>query len=208
MKTLIAAGVLVANVFAGADTILLQPQEEGKDTLVYEFYPTWNYGTAVDTYVGEILEGADTRTLIEWDLSVLPEDAEINSGIMELYCFGFQGELVGSIVLFKITEEWDEMTATWILQPQYDTTFSFYGDWPATDEWAEFDITEYVQDWYESDNFGTVLNGTEVGCYAKFWTSDYYEYDKDLCPKLTIDYTPGDAYVTPSSLGAVKAVYR
>jgi hypothetical protein len=194
-------------VFALADTFVLQPGPMGKDACANGMYPTWNMGNEVYAYINHMMW--EHRFLIEWDISGLPEGAEIDNAAMEIYCYNFYGEEVGSIAFHRITETWEEGTVNWENQPNYDFTDLTIGDWPEVGEWAYFDVTDQVIAWYEEEhpNCGVIGIGTENGCGAAFWSSDYDD-EKELRPKLTVEYTPADAAVTPSSLGAVKAAYR
>jgi len=203
--------LLVAGVCGSADTLTLQPGPEGKDTYIDEWYQGMNYGGASWAYI----RGPDPCqfTLIEWDLSTIPEGAEVITAMMELYCYMSGGGYYPpeAMAFYRIMEYWDEDTVNWLSQPEITGFGVVYAEWPATDEWVSFDLTENVTLWQNGTipNYGILGNGYDYhGVYtACLWTSDYMD-DAQLRPKLTIEYTPADdpdEAVVPVSLGAIKA---
>jgi hypothetical protein len=198
--------MLLLATAGGADTLLLQPGTEGVDTFILDSYSSNNFGNEAVMSAGILTN--EWRALIIWDLSALPEGAEITSAEMGLYCFDTQGEPTGLLGFYLITDEWNEQTVTWNNQPEYDADEVLTFDWPWQGQVHYFDVTEFVTGWYsaEYDNHGLIGIGSVPGHAASFYTSDYEQaHDR---PSLTIEYTPSDTGAVPTSLGTVKAAYR
>ncbi|MCD6459414.1 DNRLRE domain-containing protein [bacterium] len=176
-----------------ASVITLQPGSEGKDTIVYSGSPNNNYGSGLSMDAGNI---NSFYPLIEFDISVLPEDVIIYNAVLELYV-----RAVNSVhypmSAYKIVSPWDEMTVTWNNKPSLDMSAGVLnsGGIPAQYTWAEWDITDFVNEWHSgiSPNYGVgVVSMTNYSQAYLFWTSDYST--DTLRPKLTITY---DAQAVP-----------
>jgi hypothetical protein len=213
MKTLIVITFLAAAASAGAETLVLQPGHEGKDGFIYYEEPGTNYGYLPHLIIGNQEYYGECRTLIEWDISELQEDIVIESAEMGLFCYAMGGDQgqPSPIRVYRITEFWEENYVTWNSRPDYDGTEWVEVEWNYENSWTLIDIADYVIGWYtgESANYGLVGIVAYEGYTLDYRSSDYDDVTSQR-PKLTIEYSedPGDASVTPSSLGTIKVVYR
>ena len=107
------------------DTLFLKPgPNEGKDVILRSVYPNINEGGHHDfmaaAWTVEQIPFV-SRSLIEFDLSNIPEQSLIVEAKLGLYYSEQTGGIGNSgeneSYLLKITEEWSEQTVTWNSQP-------------------------------------------------------------------------------------------
>lgn len=200
MKSVLA--VLSFAALAGAETLVLIPVQ---DAYICDCQPdvTNPNGGPTHLYHGRYTTCYD-RSLIQWDLSAIPEGAVIDSAVMRLYCISFTGTPSGQPVYQLIDEAWDEPTVTHNTQPAVGTTPSITASWPQPQSWFEVDVTSFVQAWLDSShpNFGIYC--TSQGCTATsvpgFWSKDSGQ--EELWPRLVVTYTLGA--LEQDTWGAIK----
>ena len=181
-------------------TVVIQPgATEGKDSYINSAFPEDSWGTSPNliacawTFGGEFGIG---RSLIRFDLSQIPPDAEILDARLTLYFnpnAGF-GEQTGenASYLKKITEDWSEMTVTWNSQPQSTDAGAVF--LPATQspsqDLSDVNITGFVAGWvlHPETNFGFIHRmETEIEyCCLALSSSDQVNPAKR--PKLVVTY--------------------
>ncbi len=130
-----------------------------QDTWVDESRPLTNYGSSSALNVSRTALGDDWHTLVEFDLSGLPENAAMTRATLRMYSEfnrlpdGDQAQgttepsLVDELMVDAIVADWDEMTATWQNRPP-----SQYMDDPAAtydgnNNWTDLDVTKIAQGW-------------------------------------------------------------
>ena len=188
----------------GQKTIVLQPgPADGKDTQVNSAFPYNNWGinpnvvTCAWTFQDVLGIG---RSLIRFDLSAIPPDAQILDARLTLFydpstSFGAQyGENASYIK--KITEAWDEMTVTWYNQPLStwaDEIFIERTSSPSQDM-TDINITGFVSGWvlFPETNFGFMhrMVAEIPYCCLAYSTSDHSSAEKR--PKLVVRYIDCD----------------
>jgi len=187
-------------------TIILQPDpEDGKDAYIESRLNNNNYGDHTDyiatawTNEGEFVVG---RSLIEFDLTVIPSGFSVVSASLSLYNNptspnndGEHSTMDGSneSVLRRIVTSWDEYTVTWNNQPAYTVQNEVIlpeSIGPHQD-YENIDVTAIVQDmnYNPSTSFGFMIRLQTEEKYRclVFASSDHN--DPDLRPKLEITYT-------------------
>ena len=199
-------GVSVPRV-SRADSLVLQPGHEGKDSWVDAWDPNANHGDSAWFYGMGIV--SSRAAYIEFDLSTLPAGSTVLSAIITLWA-----EYRDGYIYFQpVASAWDEMSITWAnqpgtLPPQLSYPISrgepggpcYWGcNWP-------FDITSIVQYWVgqPQSNFGLrVLAGTgNVG-----WLMASSDNDTHPRPRLVVYYTVSSA-VEETTWGKAKSLYR
>ena len=182
------------------DSIVLQPgPQDGKDAMVQTLYPATNMGSednfiaAAWTYNGVF---GITRSLVQFDLSVIPPNATVSEAKMDLYYnpnSGHEGHS-GSNASYirRITTGWEEYSITWNNQPNYTTTnevqlppSSSYNQ-----DFLDIDVTQLVKDMLlspeESFGFLVMLQVEDTYRSLIFSSSDHLVPSK--WPKLVITF--------------------
>jgi hypothetical protein len=109
-------------------SLILRPAEEGKDAEIFDLQPTTNFN--YDTYRGNAWTfGGDlgvVRGLLEFDLSGLPANIEVDKAYLSLYAPDSPHSQFHSgdnqSFLLRITEPWNETTVNWNNQPATTNT--------------------------------------------------------------------------------------
>jgi hypothetical protein len=190
--------VLVLCAFAfclvpvSAETIVIQPGSEGKDTYVCDCLPKVNNpnGPATNLYQGQYGKCYD-RLLIQWDLSSLPADISITGAVMELKCSGIYGSLSGRMVYYRIVDDWEETGVSFSVLPGHAPEDSVTADWPVSGQWHAVDITGFVRQWMADPSSNRGIYGhsaaTTGQCCVQFNSSDVATVANR--PKLTVTFT-------------------
>lgn len=171
-------------------TIVIQPDPTaGKDSLISIADPNTNYGTNENLQINKYVV-QNTRSLIQFDLSVIPAGSVINSATFAWYLWNLY--LVSpDITIYRINQDWGELTVTWNNQPTYADNIGSYLGKPVG--WVTTSITSAVQNWVNGvwANWGFIFlsenPATQGG--VLHYSSDYLA-DTSKRPKLTVDYTP------------------
>ncbi|GMX61890.1 hypothetical protein Elgi_16940 [Paenibacillus elgii] len=182
--------------------ITLQPNAAaGKDAQVYVNYfhnPNFadeNYGGDVLSVKGEGTNQGESRTLIQFDLSSIPQNAIVTKATMYLKQFQswYPPNRSYTTMVHRITEPWDEYTVTWNRQPNHDGNYIHQNVSHSSDMWQNWDITEYAKNWVTGayPNYGVKILGREGVSsngtpHLLFWSSDHT--DATAVPKLVISF--------------------
>ena len=160
------------------------------------------------------------RTLIQFDLLInepagIPQGASVTSAVLEMKTAYQNHALDIDVYAYKLLKEWDEQEANWYYcrpgaiwtSPGADAATD-RSDTPADptptrlstiNEWAQWDVTNVVQDWVSdpSSNHGLILVGVRVtqtveySCYESEQGHDY------LRPKLSVTFLSVPPTSTP-----------
>lgn len=185
------------------NTIVLQPGDEGKDAEIFSLQPTTNlngetYRGAAWTFSGD---NGVVRGLLEFDLSVIPANAEITSAYLTLsspeggHSQWHAGNNSGW--LQRITSSWTENTVTWGNQPSTTSNnqVSLAESTLEFQDYRNIDVTDLVRDMREdpANSFGFMLMLKSESIFRRmsFASSDYFNETKH--PRLEICYTPSVA---------------
>ena len=147
------------------------------DTYVSSATPNTNYGTAADLQVslsGTIPTAVFKRTLLAFDLSELPANAEILTATLRLYSeFNRANTAVpqtpadSTINVYAIDAAWSETAVTYATRP----ASTYRNDPPASyvlTGWTEWDVRNTVAGWVSGDypNYGFWLStGLQESAY-------------------------------------------
>jgi len=131
------------------------------DALVYEKFPTHNYGSNTSIVVGDE-SGAAERILVKFDISALVGVVTVTEAKIFLYYFE-EGNYPGGtkdVDCHKATSSWTEGAVTWNTQP------SFNGTPTTTQVLGEFGIWNYWD--ITADVAAIVAGGANYGHLLKF----------------------------------------
>jgi hypothetical protein len=189
--------------------------KNGKDAIigncVLAGYPTLNFGSNPSfealswTYLGTV---TDLRSLIYWDLTVIPMNAIVDSAFLTLFWNPASSNpghssMSGSneSYLRKIIDPWNEHTVTWNNQPNTDTSHQVYITQSVnTQQNYRIKITDMVQRMVvnPSTNYGLMLQLKNETYYRSliFCSSDHP--DPARHPRIDVCYS------VPTSVNELK----
>ncbi len=203
----------------------MQPDDaDGKDTYLYEWKSTWNYGVSNDIWVDERFSDSTAHGLIRFDLGAIPAGARITGARLELYRVNpsLSG---GPIGVYAIGGGWVEGAksggigeSSWNQRNPAQAWASAGGDFgsrryaletvPAGTGWSAWEIGSLVDAWVGGriPNDGLALLPETAGAAAHFASSD--NSDPTLWPKLSVTYacTCGEVCVAPQGSGNILMV--
>ncbi len=205
-----SSSIMFSTSDAGSpETVTIQPDANcGKDAFIAS-QPTnginiSNYGDHqeinVMSWTVSSLQ-AQQRTLLDFDLSFIPQGSGIQSATLSLFWNPTSSNtghstLSGSnsSILQKITQPWDEHLVTWVNQPP--TTIVNEVTLPAststTQDYNSIDITDIIQDFVNdpASNYGIMIQLLNETPYRSltFCSSDHP--NPALRPKLELTYLP------------------
>ena len=171
----------------------ISSQDKGHGALIWDYMPTNNYGTHPDFTGNAWTNGATPtigRSLIDFNLSPIPSNANIISAKLSLYWYPSthtpgHSTLSGSnkCKLKRITSSWTDMTVTWNNQPS--TTTQNEVTLPAstndTMNYPNIDVTNLIKDIYNNPS-------TSYGMMIMMDTEQYYRsmlFASSHCPDQT-----------------------
>lgn len=196
-------------------TIVLRPHaESGKDAFIHKRIPDSNHGDHFDfAAMAWTNYGVPNvvKSLIDFDLSSIPEGSRIISAGLSLYAQtsplnGSHSTLSGSneAVLLRITEPWIEDSVTWDNQPAASDLLSVKVPESISDtqHYLNMDVTYAIQDKIDnpSNNYGFLIQllSEEYWRCLIFASSDHE--DPHLHPKLEI------TYAEPNEFGGIMTI--
>lgn len=205
---LVASAFWWTAVVAQPTVTVFQPDfEDGYDAAVYSCIPcgfaSANYGNYVGLHaIAWTNSGAqsDVRSLLRFQLELLPEGAEIIDARLSLYHDNESNELQHSslsgpntALLRRVIEPWEEQTVIWATQPS--TTSADEVVIPATtsptQDVLDVDVTQLVIAMIENGNFGFMLRLQDESYYRRMVFASSDHPNRDLHPKLVVTHQGG-----------------
>ncbi|SFS55498.1 DNRLRE domain-containing protein [Paenibacillus sp. 453mf] len=164
------------------------------DTFIASSYPTTVFGSYPFLYVGEyVAPGDNYRTLLKFDLFVIPQGSDILEAILKLYIFrkDVPGPIVISVYLNQ--SDFNQNTVTYLNAPAVTPTgITKTVNDADVNNFISIDITPLAQQWYTNPaaNNGITIIGPEntnslVGSYSTNFS------DSSLYPYLQVTYQEG-----------------
>jgi len=162
-----------------------------------------NYGGFPELYVGYGKDGCfavsgdykESRALIAFDLSTIPDGAPISGATLHLrlggYCCYTGHTGPRTVTIYRAEDSWSESTVTWDNRPDYaeaygSTSVDLYpGNWV----WYSFDVTDLVRGWVDGTwpNNGMMVRAPETSGDNFAWIQ-FYSSEAALAPYLEISY--------------------
>lgn len=177
-----------ASSASGVQSLVLQPDESSsQDTYINAFSTQqgYNFGTSAALSIGEAatLTGHITRTLIKFDLSAIPADAELVSVVLSLYVTGDNSTNARTYRVYRQKRAWVEGSRAGAT------------DSPATGAtWTRYDT---VNNWQTAGGFGVNdCEQTDIGSLA-FSSAETLNQFKDfiLTPTTKADLDLGNGWL-------------
>jgi len=181
-------------------TIILQPDtDDGKDAMVRTLYPNTPHGdeetimAAAWTYSGEF---GITRSLLEFDLSVIPDSAQLLDARLNLYynpSCGHEGHYgENESYLQRITSLWEEYSVNWNNQPSvtYNNQVRIQTSTISTQDYPDINVISLIMDMINDpeNSFGFMLKLQDESKYRSLIFASSDHPFSEIRPKLVITY--------------------
>ncbi len=181
------------------ECITIQPSSEGKDAKVFSLSPGTNFGNDLDFIAATWTFSGDNgilRSFLDFDLSVLPPNAEVVSAALSLY-YNAESSSAGqagtnNAILQRVLDPWTEQAITWNNQPS--ATHLNEVELPIStstnQDYIDINVTNLVSDMVTlpAQSYGFMIKQSDevVLRSMKFSSSDVADDSKH--PKLDICY--------------------
>ncbi|MGF7139288.1 DNRLRE domain-containing protein [Roseimarinus sediminis] len=182
--------------------LTLQPDgNQGKDAVISKIVPDKNFGELEDIHLYAWTQDGMlnvNRVVIDFDLSSIPTDAQIDRAFLSLYFnknsrYGNEHSGDNRFIIQRITSAWDESTVSWDTEPGTITTHrvSVDGSIDTAQDFTDIDITTLIRDVIENkdNSYGLMLKLENEAVYKRLLFASSDNQDKSLRPKLEVYYT-------------------
>ncbi len=189
--------------------LILQPDSRiGEDAVIWTERPDTPWPNHQDfqvmgwTWFSLGYDGGIRRSLINFDLSSIPQNAKIVDATLNLYYNPKSADVPSTMghsqrdgsnksILSRITSPWLEETVTWNNQPSISTDNQILvKDSDAQDENYSIDVKDLVEDMVANPNesFGFMYMLDNENYYRAMLFASSDNENSDLHPKLEIEY--------------------
>jgi pimeloyl-ACP methyl ester carboxylesterase len=163
------------------------------------------HGAEQKLHIKEFGGGTTTkRTLVRFDLSLIPEDANVTAATLDLYLDYRYPDTAAGVNLYYLLKPWSEATATWVttglgqdwaiagvggVGTDRDGAPFASGSFRTVGAYNRIDVREAVRRWVRSPeaNFGFMVMGTS-SVDARVWSSEVPR--EGQLPRLIVTYEP------------------
>jgi hypothetical protein len=205
-----ACCILYLNIpTVNATLTVIQPSNA--DTSIMEDNPDGNSGDWPFVAVSPHGPNNKVRVLIKFDLSSIPVGSTVNEAHLQLYYYSFgtdgNNPADRTLNVYRVTEDWDEMEATWNVRKAgipWTTPGGYYDDTVFSSsivpgepgQWMIWDVKSIVKAWIEGGqpNYGFIIRDLEedenpLDTAISFYSKEYL-LDPDLQPTLEVEWLP------------------
>jgi hypothetical protein len=191
-----------------------------RDAYIWEWEPSFNYGTADDTWVASTPPNWNRAlALFQFEVNVIPPGAKILDARLSLYHRG-GGDADVPVTAHRITNGWDEGFVSWNKRKNSTNWDTAGGDidtmvegttlvGPASNMRYEWDISNLVQGWVDGayPNHGVALRTLQPSIVGeRFSTSDHADPAQHPRLRVTFACECGTACLLPQGYGKVLMV--
>lgn len=186
----------------------LQPGPEfGKDAFLHTEFPDRTHGNAADiptmawTFYALGEDEGLTRSLLQFDLSSIPHNAEIRYAKLSLYNNPYSNNSQGEhssrsgsneVDIHQVLEEWAEHSVTWNNQPSIHSApiLTLAQSTDAHQDYEDINLTSTVKYWFDNPdkNHGIMMKMQTEQHYRCVILASSDNSVAELRPKLTINY--------------------
>jgi hypothetical protein len=172
-----------------------------KDAFVSSDRPDDNFGPSSSLLVGQRSTYGATRTVVYFELDDLAREEVPVEGKLRMYLrdAGGVNDPSRDIVLYRLTDDWDERTVTWNRFPGYKDERRGSTGVGTSRGWYGWDVGQLVRNWYQLKwkNRGIYVQGYEAeGSYRSFDSREAAN-SPELELTIEIDRTPPTAMLDP-----------
>lgn len=195
---------LASHAVSQTRTLVLRPgPADGKGAELTTYAPSSNFGTSHWFDANAWTVGGEAvliRSLIEFDLSGIPPDADIISATLSLYCNPNSTHYQlnagdNQSLLLRVTESWDDNLVTWETQPgvSMDDPVFIATSTSNTQNYPDIDVTAHVRDMVSdpAHNHGWEIRLITEELYRSMQMSSCHD-EEQYRPKLTVEYSTCD----------------
>lgn len=180
-------------------SLVLQPGEEGKDSEIFSLQPNTTLTSNTWRGMSWTFQGnqGEVRGFIDFDMSALPSDAEIELAYLSLYSPDPPTTEVhagiNNALLQRVTSAWSEAGVTWNNQPSTTAVHQVSLDAASYDyqDYVNIDVTQLVKDMRAdpTNSFGFMIRQVDEEPLRRmaFCPGEYPNAKKH--PRLEICYT-------------------
>ena len=196
----LASMILYQNAISQDHVITFRPDHvQGIDAMIRTDYPDQNFGSEKD-FMANAWTAGDffvQRSLLKFDLSAIPADAQIKDAKLSLWCNIYthhyqidSGDNVS--YLQRITSAWQENTVTWNTQPSVTSNdqVQLARSISNTQDYLDIDVTTLTKEMFANQNlnYGFMLRLVTEELYRciVFASSDCL--DPAIWPQLVVTY--------------------
>lgn len=161
-------------------------------TFVSSLLATYNLSFSAVIVAGTDPIYLDSISFLKFDLSSIPVES-VTSAILRLFVFAKNGALPSTVVVNRVTSDFDINAVTYNTRPPYvptgSTTMVTAGE---VLQFIDIDITDLVNQWLNGTfpNFGLALTVPDGTTSVQFGGKPI---GADFEPRLIVTYTPGTA---------------
>jgi hypothetical protein len=171
------------------------------DSWINEGSPTTNYGEDTTLRVGPVPGQRvyfDQQTLLQFDLSGIPQGSQVTSAKLELYQTNATGAERYAIWPDMLTKSWRELSVTWDDRPTATVVGSLSQLVDMVDGLKSWDVLDIVDRWIsgKDPNYGFLLRGDGVTAGLR----EFEAHDAKNPPRLIIEFVPPTATPTATAV--------
>lgn len=166
-----------------------------KDTFIRNFMPKVNFGTHGDLLVGSNSQGEVYRSLLQFDISSIPNNKIIKQAELVLSISSVNKK--GDIQVSPVLQPWSEYGTTWDNQPPCGDYVSIGVNTDSSGS-IRLDVTQLVVDWYEGNLTNNGIYLKALNELQKYYAA-YFSREGAHPPKLVVKYYDPTVYSTGRS---------
>jgi len=158
------------------------------DTYIDREYPTTNYYTSTNLWVGGDYDTNVVRSYLRFDVAgtgILP--LQVDSAYIRIKKFDYEDPVFRA---YRVDTPWTSSAITWNSNPSYNANVYTALATAEAEDWYSLDVTAFATSWLgnNSTNYGVMLRSddeTDADNLTKFYSSDAWA---PYAPELVINY--------------------
>ncbi len=169
-----------------------------QDSYIEKLNPSQNYGKENDLWVVDYPDNWTTRSLLKFDLSGIPPEAEIHNATLELYLYKYDDADNYEVSIHALNDSWTETGVTWNNVPTYSSDpidISTVG-FPKPPHYVSWDVTNAMDNMLKT-NYGFLVKMANEN-NGNPWKMKMFRSRENstYSPKLDIEYSQWVSYIS------------